>query len=903
MATIQEMQKARELMKTWLDLKTAVAQARTPVTPTSQINQDRLAQNQASRQANPVTPVTPTQPAPITPAPIVNAPVDQTTGLSKPLEPAVQPAPIPTPAQPVANPKVDTTPWITQDAFQQAKAESEKIKAQNDAIMAQNQQKAELARQDEAMKAEALIPKDEKGVLNALISGASVPKQNTQAYRNAEFKANNFRKFNSMTPTQLLDNLKQGQISSEMDQLLSQNPNYTQAKQKLNEQQKITNLNKTMTNIVNWVKWKEVATTTPEQDEEDISIKLMQKYGLDDANAQAFSQFVATDDEMADNKAKLLANRNQLSSVNRQIADATKLFNDWVSQLKKDYPNISASAIITLMWSRLGEFNDAITNLNSTKTLLQADIKDEMDLAKSAYDAKSADIQSQNAIRSQMALNEYKAEFDKQQAEQALNDPATQIGQTMAEFEKMGITSQGSLASKIAEFKTSGLSLPEYVNNLRKLYMAKPEYQRIQAQEAGKGISYQTIWDFVYRQNADGSLTKTDIDPKKTTEAKSVTPEWKQDASGNWYNANSSISPADQIWSWKATIPAWKSLFDVLGKNVGTYEGNRGYDLAWNLWDPLPAGGNWTVKSVDTAGEQVGSIFIGGKGKKPYGNTVVMEDENGNEIRYSHLQNIGVKPWDILWFGDIVWTRGNTGNVKGANGETLTAEQLKAGRWAHVDIEIKDKSGKLLSNADQVNFLKGLKAGGDQPLADQKFTQFNQTTSKFYSNPQVKSFEDALNAGGDMIASLKSANWPWDVGAVFSFMKSLDPASVVKEWEFKLARESGWLDAKFDNLYGKIINGEQLTDEQRKAFGKISFEYIKSKWRMYDTKYNDMTKVLKNQWIPESYYPTRMTDYIKQYENGWSWTQNTGATQENTTLSITPEQKSKFDALYSRIQK
>lgn len=54
-----------------------------------------------------------------------------------------------------------------------------------------------------------------------------------------------------MTPTQLLDNLKQGQISSEMDQLLSQNPNYTQAKQKLNEQQKITNLNKTMNNIVN----------------------------------------------------------------------------------------------------------------------------------------------------------------------------------------------------------------------------------------------------------------------------------------------------------------------------------------------------------------------------------------------------------------------------------------------------------------------------------------------------------------------------------------------------------------------------------------------------------------------------------------------------------------------------
>lgn len=147
---------------------------------------------------------------------------------------------------------------------------------------------------------------------------------------------------------------------------------------------------------------------------------------------------------------------------------------------------MSASGIITLMGSRLAQFNDTITNLSSERTFLNAEIKDEMDLAKSAYDAKSADIQSQNEIRKAMALNEYKSDFEKQQAEQALNDPATQIKATMDEFEKMGITSQGSLASKIAEFKTSGLSLPEYVNNLRKLYMAKPEYQRIQAQEAGK---------------------------------------------------------------------------------------------------------------------------------------------------------------------------------------------------------------------------------------------------------------------------------------------------------------------------------------------------------------------------------------------------------------------------------
>lgn len=215
--------------------------------------------------------------------------------------------------------------------------------------MAQNQQKSELARQDEAMKAEALIPKNEKDVLNALIGGISVPKQNTQAYRNAELKANNYRKYASMTPTQLLDNMKMGEISSEMDQLLASNPNYAQAKQKLNEFQKTQNLNKTMSNIVNGMKGKEVATVTPEQDEVSISDQLMKKYGLDDANASAFAQFVATDEEMADNKAKLLANKNALSSVNRQINETTTLLNQGIKDLKAQYPDMSASGIITLM--------------------------------------------------------------------------------------------------------------------------------------------------------------------------------------------------------------------------------------------------------------------------------------------------------------------------------------------------------------------------------------------------------------------------------------------------------------------------------------------------------------------------------------------------------------------------
>lgn len=85
---------------------------------------------------------------------------------------------------------------------------------------------------------------DQKSVTQALISGVSVPKQNTRAYNNAVVIADQYKRFNAMTPVQLLDNLKQGQIGTELDSLLSQNPNYVQAKAELAKAQKTASINR-----------------------------------------------------------------------------------------------------------------------------------------------------------------------------------------------------------------------------------------------------------------------------------------------------------------------------------------------------------------------------------------------------------------------------------------------------------------------------------------------------------------------------------------------------------------------------------------------------------------------------------------------------------------------------------
>lgn len=114
--------------------------------------------------------------------------------------------------------------------------------------MAQNKQQAELKTQERQQvaqeTAQASIPRDQKDIVNALVSGMSVPEQNTQAYRNATVVANQFKKFNGMTDVQLLDNLKQGQIGTELDSLLSQNPNYAKAKAELAKAQNTASINR-----------------------------------------------------------------------------------------------------------------------------------------------------------------------------------------------------------------------------------------------------------------------------------------------------------------------------------------------------------------------------------------------------------------------------------------------------------------------------------------------------------------------------------------------------------------------------------------------------------------------------------------------------------------------------------
>ena len=124
-----------------------------------------------------------------------------------------------------------------------------------------------------------------------------------------------------------------------------------------------------------------------------------------------------------------------------------------------------------------------------------------------------------------------------------------------------------------------------------------------------------------------------------------------------------------------------------------------------------------------------------------------------------------------------------------------------------------------------------------------------------------------MSSYGDLASSLKSENGAGDVAAIFQFMKTLDPTSTVRETEFELAAKSAGVWEQFKNIPDYKLEGNLLTDEQRKAFRKLALKYVENKANIYNTKYKDMERIFEKQGISKDYLPANMADFSKSFED------------------------------------
>jgi hypothetical protein len=117
---------------------------------------------------------------------------------------------------------------------------------------------------------------------------------------------------------------------------------------------------------------------------------------------------------------------------------------------------------------------------------------------------------------------------------------------------------------------------------------------------------------------------------------------------------------------------------------------------------------------------------------------------------------------------------------------------------------------------------------------------------EFNQQQLVKDYMDIKNSYSKLIAS-NNDTAAWDLSLIFSYMKLLDPGSVVREWEFANAQNAWWIDTKIINKYNQVRKGTRLTKKQRQEFIDVSAKIMD--W--YTEKYNQLLEQYKSyatQW-------------------------------------------------------
>jgi len=137
---------------------------------------------------------------------------------------------------------------------------------------------------------------------------------------------------------------------------------------------------------------------------------------------------------------------------------------------------------------------------------------------------------------------------------------------------------------------------------------------------------------------------------------------------------------------------------------------------------------------------------------------------------------------------------------------------------------------------------------------DTQFARREKLRKEFEAKSWVKTYREAVLQHQWTISTLWQASWPWDVAAVFQFMKTLDPTSVVRESEFEAAANAAWVTEKIDvwNLFAKFKNWAILWEkdsETRKAFVETVNELFKVKKQNFDWLARQMIQQAIRDWV------------------------------------------------------
>lgn len=152
--------------------------------------------------------------------------------------------------------------------------------------------------------------------------------------------------------------------------------------------------------------------------------------------------------------------------------------------------------------------------------------------------------------------------------------------------------------------------------------------------------------------------------------------------------------------------------------------------------------------------------------------------------------------------------------------EGKLAHDVNAGIVSQPGPQAQSPEGKLAQD---------VKAGIVDPNAPKPydFEAEEDLRKEFTALGPVKSFQVQSEAVGKVVAAADDPSAAGDLALIFSFMKILDPNSVVREQEFANAQNAAGVPDMVRNAWNRALRGERLNPEQREDFMRTAIATYK----------------------------------------------------------------------------
>jgi len=199
---------------------------------------------------------------------------------------------------------------------------------------------------------------------------------------------------------------------------------------------------------------------------------------------------------------------------------------------------------------------------------------------------------------------------------------------------------------------------------------------------------------------------------------------------------------------------------------------------------------------------------------------------------------------------------GRTGQIhpilqNGTDAQAETPMDSLAGEFGTQTME----NDELLTvaEAEKLGVAYGTKRSGafgkmPKPTETDTTAQADSLRKEFTGLAEVKEFKTVRDSYAQIKSVAKDDSAAGDLSLIFSYMKLLDPNSVVRETEFANAQNAAGVPDKVQNIWNRARNGERLTGDQRKDFiGKAETIYD-SRYKQIKptiTQYEDLAKKRK----------------------------------------------------------